>query len=282
MSLPLDSTVQSVSVTFENPLSLGSINIPAYIQPIPIPLPDGSGPVGGEYVNCPSDAGDFKQEFSFRVSNDVTAKRVGVWFRPVNFVPSTKSLTLYTTVKINIVYSTSSSAALLSFSPGSREVLVSSPINTQTSIENTSQTTQLFQSEIRLLDYRDQLIRSYVGKETVASGQKVDIAVSFIGPSSPGLYTLEVLAKDSQGMIQGRNQEYIRVVDRDTTAPTVKVLSPNGGNALKSGFPIPVTWTATDNQRIVSQEVRLSVDGGVNYPFVFGAGLPGGITKTEI
>jgi CSLREA domain-containing protein len=51
----------------------------------------------------------------------------------------------------------------------------------------------------------------------------------------------------------------------DTTAPTVTVVLPNGGEAIRSGRTLCITWRASDNVGVVSAEVLLSTDGGINF-----------------
>jgi hypothetical protein len=48
----------------------------------------------------------------------------------------------------------------------------------------------------------------------------------------------------------------------DTTAPAVRVTSPNGGETLAGGEPVQIAWEADDDIAVASQEVEVSVDGG--------------------
>lgn len=48
----------------------------------------------------------------------------------------------------------------------------------------------------------------------------------------------------------------------DTTAPTVEVLTPNGGETFASGEPVRIRWTADDEIGIAAQELEVSADGG--------------------
>lgn len=54
----------------------------------------------------------------------------------------------------------------------------------------------------------------------------------------------------------------------DTTAPSVTVITPNGGELYLGGddTPYPVEWSATDDVGIVATHVLLSLDGGSTYP----------------
>lgn len=48
----------------------------------------------------------------------------------------------------------------------------------------------------------------------------------------------------------------------DTTGPNVRVITPNGGETVIAGSILPIAWEASDPSGIVSQELRLSIDGG--------------------
>jgi hypothetical protein len=48
----------------------------------------------------------------------------------------------------------------------------------------------------------------------------------------------------------------------DLTAPTVTVLSPNGGETWESGAEHPILWSATDNVGVTTVDISYSSDGG--------------------
>lgn len=59
----------------------------------------------------------------------------------------------------------------------------------------------------------------------------------------------------------------------DTLAPVVEVLFPNGSERLYSGETVEIAWIATDNARVDSVSIWLTLDGGATYELLFG-GLP--------
>jgi hypothetical protein len=61
----------------------------------------------------------------------------------------------------------------------------------------------------------------------------------------------------------------------DTTPPSVTVTQPNGGETLASGSFYTITWTASDNVGVASQDVFFSADGGITFEPIATA-LPGG------
>ncbi len=61
----------------------------------------------------------------------------------------------------------------------------------------------------------------------------------------------------------------------DTTSPTVTVTAPQGGETLSINGQFEITWQATDDTGIRSQEIALSTDAGVTFPTVIVAGLTG-------
>ncbi|MBX7220618.1 MAG: hypothetical protein K1Y36_11780 [Blastocatellia bacterium] len=62
---------------------------------------------------------------------------------------------------------------------------------------------------------------------------------------------------------------------KDTTPPTVRVLAPNGGEKLKVGSTVQLTWQSSDDVQLARHDIALSTDGGATYPFIVAAGLPG-------
>jgi hypothetical protein len=56
----------------------------------------------------------------------------------------------------------------------------------------------------------------------------------------------------------------------------VVVTAPNSSQTLTVGFSFNITWTSSDpGGGIASQEIRLSKDGGLNFPAVIATGLAG-------
>jgi len=59
-----------------------------------------------------------------------------------------------------------------------------------------------------------------------------------------------------------------RPVNNDTSAPSVRIISPNGGQIIKRGRNITIRWEAADNVGINVQEIEISADGGQTYSSV--------------
>lgn len=57
--------------------------------------------------------------------------------------------------------------------------------------------------------------------------------------------------------------------------PSIKVLSPNGGERVQPGGSLSITWQSSDDKAISTHSVDLSLDGGQNYSLPLAAGLPG-------
>ncbi len=58
----------------------------------------------------------------------------------------------------------------------------------------------------------------------------------------------------------------VPVVARDPILPEVEVVSPNGGEVVEYNTDCEITWSASDNARVVSVTIVLSTDGGATYP----------------
>jgi hypothetical protein len=61
----------------------------------------------------------------------------------------------------------------------------------------------------------------------------------------------------------------------DTEAPTVRFISPIGGEKFNSGDTININWNSTDNIGVASQDLTLSTDGGSSFSTTLATGLNG-------
>lgn len=59
----------------------------------------------------------------------------------------------------------------------------------------------------------------------------------------------------------------------DAVAPTVAVVSPNGGEDWKAGSTHAITWTASDNVGVTAIDLAWSSDGGATFPNTIATGL---------
>lgn len=57
----------------------------------------------------------------------------------------------------------------------------------------------------------------------------------------------------------------------DTTAPTVAVGSPNGGETWAAGSVHAITWSAADNVAVTAVDINVSTDGGATFSLVAGS-----------
>ncbi len=58
----------------------------------------------------------------------------------------------------------------------------------------------------------------------------------------------------------------------DTVSPTVKVISPNGGEVIECGASYDILWSANDNRGVASVTILLSIDGGISFSDTIAAG----------
>ncbi|MBX7218522.1 MAG: PQQ-dependent sugar dehydrogenase [Blastocatellia bacterium] len=94
----------------------------------------------------------------------------------------------------------------------------------------------------------------------------------------PSPARVQVQAQDAVGnMGSDVSNSTFGIATPDTIAPTVRVLTPNGGEKVRAGNILTVTWQSADNIGVVSQTVALSADGGVTFPNILATGLLGNI-----
>ncbi|MBX7221504.1 MAG: hypothetical protein K1Y36_16255 [Blastocatellia bacterium] len=87
---------------------------------------------------------------------------------------------------------------------------------------------------------------------------------------------IRVTATDTSGKTGSDTSDGdFRVVAVDKTAPTVRVLSPNGGEKVVTNSSLTIRWEAADEGGLASHDLLLSTDGGTTFPVVLASGLSG-------
>lgn len=85
---------------------------------------------------------------------------------------------------------------------------------------------------------------------------------------------IEVVARDGAGNIgRDSSDKSFSIVAQDSTPPQVSVNSPTDGERVQAGSTYTLTWKATDNDGLASQELSLSTDGGINFDNILATGL---------
>ena len=123
------------------------------------------------------------------------------------------------------------------------------------------------------------LISRPTGSLTPGATATITVTIPIPANTSVGNKFIGVIADATNTVteaVETNNTRSTAIVVVDTIVPVVKIVSPNGGEAVASGRPFerPIEWTATDNDRITGQELRLSTDGGVSYPTLIMTGIP--------
>lgn len=100
----------------------------------------------------------------------------------------------------------------------------------------------------------------------------------FVWSVPPSLITdsarIEVVARDGAGNIgRDSSDSSFSIVAPDSTPPQVNVTRPVDGEKLQAASTYTLTWKATDNDGLASQEIALSTDGGINFDTVLATGL---------
>lgn len=67
----------------------------------------------------------------------------------------------------------------------------------------------------------------------------------------------------------------------DTQPPTLRLVSPNGGEVVKAGQNLTIQWQSSDNTGVVSHDILLSSDEGATYTKTIATGLPGNIQSFD-
>jgi YD repeat-containing protein len=94
---------------------------------------------------------------------------------------------------------------------------------------------------------------------------------------SAGAYTL--LVRDAYDTYGG--SYHLKFQNSDSSCPEVAISAPNGGEIIEGATNFTITWTCTSPKGIVSQEIKLSTDGGKTFPNLIAAGLPGNVQSFD-
>jgi hypothetical protein len=86
---------------------------------------------------------------------------------------------------------------------------------------------------------------------------------------------IQVEATDTSGLAgRDSSDSSFAILQTDTEAPKVTVISPNGGEVVAASDDLVISWRSSDNVRVFSHEVQFSFDGGTTYT-TFQSGVPG-------
>lgn len=124
-------------------------------------------------------------------------------------------------------------------------------------------------------------IVSYVEGSKPSAGLGINISNSGVmyfnkstGETIPGLLTANKVngVFDVFSMVSGYPTKPQAV---DKTAPTVQIMSPNGGEMVTNGSMLSIAFSSKDDVGVVSQDINLSTDGGLTFPVKVASGLAG-------
>jgi hypothetical protein len=102
---------------------------------------------------------------------------------------------------------------------------------------------------------------------TIATGLANTGSYAWTVPNTPTTNGIvKVVAHDAAGNVGSDvSNAAFTITAPDTTAPTVTVTSPNGGESWAVGSVHNITWTATDNVGVTSVDLYYSTDGGATF-----------------
>lgn len=99
--------------------------------------------------------------------------------------------------------------------------------------------------------------------------------------STAGRIRVSATSKDGSTVSDESDGIFIiepETVGEDRQSPIVKLLSPTGGEKVRAGTPLTVSWESIDDRSLASHEVLLSIDGGQSYNAI-ATGLSGSTTN---
>jgi len=210
VDIPLNASVNNVTVTFKDQQSLGQLNIPAFIPPPPVIDPNATL-VG--YVPSPSNIGLFPvEQFTYEVNPHDNLVRVIVTVYPVIFDSATHETEISKSIDIVINYTTPSTGFVTGFSTNKEAYAVNENIATSTTIENTSADTMTYQINTEIRDYLNNLIASSSASVSINSNSSETGISNIAAPGMPGNYKVLVTVSDEGNQI-GSSEQMIKVIN---------------------------------------------------------------------
>ncbi len=211
-NVPLNATIDSVTVDFSTPVDLGALNIPAFQPPPPMPDPDGLLPPGG-YVDSPTNLGVFPaSQYSYKTAEIIGYKQVLVDIYPLTFDTGSGQTTLYSSANINVTYTTPDQGLVQSFTSDKRTYAVAESIVTTANIENISASANSFTVTVNVLDLTDKVISTNSTSQSIASSTTDAVTVNLTAPATGGSFRLSMTASDGTNTI-GSSQQEINAVE---------------------------------------------------------------------
>ncbi|MCK5085657.1 hypothetical protein KAK05_03025, partial [Candidatus Parcubacteria bacterium] len=197
MNIPLNATINSVSISGSNPINLGTVNVPLF-NAIPKFLEEFiylNSSALSNYVN-PIDEPIWFQ------SKNATFKIIYIDVIPIIFDAETKNVILYKNLTIKLNYETEQNGILIGASTLKRSCGVNEKISAYAIIENTIAETALFKIRGKVGTVMGGELISIDNSFNINSGVAVKINIDFNDKIDiPGEYFFEVEVYDSTGKI---------------------------------------------------------------------------------
>ncbi|MBL8149599.1 MAG: hypothetical protein JNN15_06690, partial [Blastocatellia bacterium] len=85
---------------------------------------------------------------------------------------------------------------------------------------------------------------------------------------------IEITARDRSGNFAAdTSDDNFSIVAKDDVPPTVRLTSPNGGDAVQAGGQFTIRWTSADDIALSRHDLSLSVDSGTTFNIPIASGL---------
>ena len=187
LQLPLGATLLDVRVTQENPVNLGTLNIPAKIPAVDIP----GGDPGG--LTQTHNIGVYPPQLavSRTVSMDgYSLARVYASPLSYNTDPASHQATLYRSLTIRITYDTSAMVGLLSFAADPSDLAPGQPFSARATLLNGSDAPAAVTGTLRLVNNLGQVVGVQGLDRVVPPGEPFPLEVGWTAPLTEGAYNL--------------------------------------------------------------------------------------------
>jgi hypothetical protein len=186
INVPLDATNINIMVNRANPLELGSLNIPVYIDGPPV-----IGEPVNRYAVAPDTIGLYENSHFWFRAKELNHMAVMVDMIPVSYDTATGNVVLYRDVEIEVSYDTEQNGVLLEAPSNALNYNTGDTIIVSAYVENTGTRADYFDVTVELQDSMRKTVESKSASHQIASGNIAEIPFQLTAPAKGGNYWIE-------------------------------------------------------------------------------------------
>jgi hypothetical protein len=205
INVPLDATNINIAVNRSNPLELGSLNIPVYIDGPPV-----IGEPVDRYAAAPGAIGLYENSHLGFRSKELNHLSVMVDMIPISYDAVNGNTILYQNVQIKVTYDTGQNGVLLEAPSDALNYNTGDIISMTAYVENTSSQAHFFNINVELQDSMRRTVEIKSNSHQISSGNIAEIPFQLTAPAKGGNYWIETTLLNNSLQV-GRSLQQINI-----------------------------------------------------------------------